>query len=249
LKGSTLLSDNIPLSNEPTDDLIIECPKSPGLPKVLHEDSQSVLTANFESCIDVTGVLVPKQTATGQMRSAQGRQRFASLGPVYASDLVSSPGEGLVEFDTDQLSLGLLGQLNALDVEAITRFGYDMNNERCYFAVGLIPVGDGAINFGAGDVEDFTGMVVYNMLMGRTADNKFDFPEDPGQMEAYVKNRPVHTGADTFFGAGIKGMISISGLCEIRELYFGFDSGPIVDASGGLYLPLDVAGMIAGDGF
>jgi len=38
-------------------------------------------------------------------------------------------------------------------------------------------------------------------------------------------------------------------LCEIRELYFGFDSGPIVDASGGLYLPLDVAGMIAGDGF
>ena len=59
-------------------------------------------------------------------------------------------------------------------------------------------------------VKNFTGMVVYNMLMGRTADNKFDFPDDPAKIKAYVENRPVHTGADTFFGAGIKGKVAVA---------------------------------------
>jgi len=250
LKGSTLLSENIPLSSDTTDDLILECPKPLGIPKVVFEQSKSVLTANFEGCVDVTGVLVPKLTAAGQAQASGGRREIVSLGPVYASGLVTSPGEGLVEFDTDQLGLGFLGQLNALDIKAVTRFGYDMNNSRCYFAVGLLPAtSDGTLNFGAGEVKNFTGMVVYNMTMGRDGENKFDFPSDPSKIEDYVENRPVHTAADTFFGGGIRGEIEISSLCEIRELYFGFDSGPIVDASGGLWLPLDVAGMIAGDGF
>jgi hypothetical protein len=125
-----------------------------------------------------------------------------------------------------------------------------MNNSRCYFAVGLLPASEGgAINFGAGDVEDFTGMVVYNMVMSRNEKNQFAFPDDPGQIAGFVENLPVHTASNTFFGAGIRGQLMIAGFCQIRDLYFGFGSGPVVDASGGLYLPLDVPGMIAGDGF
>ncbi len=164
-------------------------------------------------------------------------------------------GAGLIEFNTEQLDLNYLSQLKSLPVVTKTRFGYDMDNERCYFAVGLMPKNKPgsnketiAINFGAGDIRNFTGIVTYNMVVKRDAQGRHEFPAQPGEIAAFIKNMSVYRESGSTFAAGIRGTMKIIGFCEIRELYFGFEKGPIINADGGIYIPLDVAGMISGDG-
>jgi len=229
--GATLLAENIPLSSDTTDALIIECPihwltesfKIGGSPSVVHEESYSVLDATFDDCIDISGVLIPKPASSG--------------------------GDGLVEYDTDQLNLTFLKQLEELPVKAETRFGYDMEKKRSYFAAGLVPDGSGApIHFGGGEIQNFTGMVAYNMTIGLDGQGRFKFPNNANQMAGFIDNLQVHKGDQPSFAAGIRGKMVVMGLCDIRDLYFGFESGPIVAARGDLYLPLDVGAMVgAGD--
>lgn len=220
--GATLLSDIIPLSSDPKDELIVECPEVLGNPAVVYNESRSVLNTSFDGCVDVTGVLVPKKLQSGG---------------------------GLVEFDTEQLEFCFLKQLKGMPVKAETRFGYDEANNRCYFAVGITPQSPGGkISLGAGEVRGFTGIVAYNMSVPRDEKRRFVFPEEAGLIKGFIENLPVHQGGDSTFAAGIKGTLEVSRLCEIRDLYFGFERGPSVYAEGSLYLPLSVSSIIQGDG-
>jgi len=218
LKGMTELAPNIPLSTQAVDALRVECPSVLHKPVVLYEESHAVLNAGFDECIDVSGVLVPKKV--------QG-------------------GEDLVEYDTSKLNLTFLQQLEVLPVQSETRFGYDKEKNRCYFAVGLVPDGSGApIIFGGGEIHNFTGMAAYNMDIGQDDRGRYQFPSNAGQMKSFIENMQVYKGDQSSFAAGIRGKMVVAGLCDIRGLYFGFESGPVVTAGGELYLPLDVSAMV-----
>ena len=153
----------------------------------------------------------------------------------------------LVEFEADGLSLNYLGQLKSLDVQTFTRFGYDIEKERCYFAVGMIPKGGKPINFGAGEVSNFTGIVAYNMVVERDGSKHYVFPNNAGRMKSFIEDElNVHKGDGITFAAAIRGTLDISGFAEVRNMYFGFDRGPSVVADGELYVPLSVSSMING---
>lgn len=272
LHGATLLAESIPLSQNTSDALVVNCPgyrpDAYGLsyialdPQVVYGESRAVLEATFDDCIDVSGVLVPKLTASGEaaksMAQSGNGDGFALLSAsppssrqsAVALQTSASPNEGLVEFDASQLQLGFLKQLGTLPVKTETRFGYDLQKNRCYFVVGLIQDSSGSpIQFGAGEIDDFTGVVVYNMAVATDGQGRYQFPADPGGIKPFIDALQVHQGDGTAFAAGIRGTMNVFRLCEIRDFYFGFGSGPVVNADGALYLPLGVSAMIGGDGY
>jgi hypothetical protein len=87
-------------------------------------------------------------------------------------------------------------------------------------------------------------MAAYNMDVGLDDRGRYQFPSDVGQMKNFIENMQVYKGDQSSFSAGIRGKMVVAGLCDIRDLYFGFESGPIVTAGGELYLPLDVSAMV-----
>lgn len=218
LHGATLLAENIPLSSDTTDTVLIACPLGHSNPGVLYEQSQSVLKANFDGCIEVSGKLVPKAVQSGE--------------------------DGLVEFDTDELGLSFLSQLDVLPVKTSARFGYDKLKDRCYFVIGLATGEAVQIPFGVGRMKDFSGLVSYNMIAERDSQRRLQIPSY-GNMEKFIERQEVNRNDGTSFCAGISTTLVISELCEIRNLYFGFENGPIVDAGGELYLPLDIVSMVS----
>ena len=228
LRGATQLSDNIALSPGATDSLAIKfsfvTPGTPTAampgPALLYDESKSELNTSFDGCIDVTAKkLVPKILPAGSQTG------------------------GLVEFETDGLDLNFLGQsLESLPVNTKTRFGKQPNG-KFYYAVGLTPLNGQPINFGAGDIDNFTGLVAYNMIVGTDERGRYNFPTNPGQMQAYINGLQV--GGGKFVG-GIKGEMSVSGLCTLKNLYFCFEPGPSVTAEGDLYVPLSIESISTG---
>ncbi len=217
LHGATQLSDNIALSNESTDSLVVKCADKEVIPTVLYDKSYSVLNNSFEGCIDVVGRLVPKK--------------------------IQNVSGGLIEFESEELELNFLGRsLNSLPVTHYTRFGKAGDN--FYFAVGLTPMGGKPINFGAGNIEKFTGLAAQNMQVGKDLQGRLTFPENAGDMSAYIRNLQVGGGK---FAGGIKGEMKVLKLCTIKNLYFGFEPGPKVTAGGDVYVPLDIESIINGN--
>lgn len=223
MRGAALLADNIPLSKETRDSIILKYPLPLGKPEVLYDETYVILDANFDDCISVVGKLIPKH-----------RQNDDSL----------------MEFETSVLEYAFLKQIKNMPVEAFTRFGYDKEKGRCYYAIGIIPKsGSKSISFGAGEIKDYTGLVAYNMQIGRDELDRFMFPENASQMNSFISFLPVYKGSNSSFAAGVKGTMVVAKLCEIRNMYFGFESGPKVFAGGELYLPLDVSAIVGGSAY
>jgi PKD repeat protein len=217
LRGATQLSNTIALSDESTDSLVIKCADRRDTPTVIHDASVSVLNNSFDGCVDVVGVLRPKKN--------------------------QNTGGSLVEFETDELTLNFLGQsLEDLPVTHYARFG--KSGDKFYFAVGLTPLGGNPINFGGGNIRNFTGLVAQNMVVEKDAEGRLAFPDNAGAMGAYIKNLQVGGGK---FSGGIKGEMTVIKLCTIKDLYFGFEPGPKVAASGEVYMPLDVKSIVNGN--
>ncbi len=177
------------------------------VPEVAYDESRSVLEATFEECIDVSGVLIPKPVQSG--------------------------GSGTIEFDTNQLNLTYLKQLEELPVETETRFGYDKDMKRCYFAIGLMPkAGGSAIGFGSGKIKNFSGVVAYNMTAAKDGQGRYEFPANSSGIPGFIQGLQVHSGSNTLFRRRDQGHLVIPNLCEIRDMYFGFKTGPAVTANG-----------------
>jgi hypothetical protein len=270
LWGSVLLSEEIAIGSETTDCISLDTLKGPEpeLPVVIYDKSYSVLETSFDGCIDVKGVLVPKRLASSPQD--QGLQSsvpvVAMYPPVFlASDVqkgkeameeaekaISQIEQGLIEFEAENLDLGFLGSLGELPIDTITRFGYDVDNARCYFSIGLLKKdGGGELDVGLGSMDKFSGLVVSNMIVERDEQKHLVFPEGKAQMKEFITNLPVDRSEDGKFCAAIKGTLNIKKVAQVRDLYFGFEDGPLVEASGGLYLPLDVEVILnpMSDGF
>lgn len=221
LLGATEIAENIPLLEESKDRISIACyldKTASKIPEVLYEDSLAVLEASFDECFEVEGALVPKS---------------------------SDNQEGLVEYATDDLMLGFLSNLCPSVVKVESRFGYDLQMQRCYFALAM-GVFDLPIEFGVGTLKDFTGVILYNMVVERDNLQRFVIPTKDN-MKEYIANYQVHRESQSNFAGAISGTLEIFKLCQIQRLYFGFERGPIVDAGGDLYVPLDIGALI-GDG-
>jgi len=217
LRGATQLSDTIALSEDTTDSLVVKCVKKEDIPTVLYDKSYSVLKNSFEGCIDVIGRLVPKK--------------------------MQNVNSGPIEFESEELELIFLGQnLNSMPVTHYTRFG--KAGSSFYFAVGLTPMNGKPINFGAGNIEKFTGLVVQNMKVDKDEQGRLAFPANAGGMSAYIRDLQVGGGK---FTGGIKGEMTVFRLCTIKDLYFGFEPGPKVTAGGDVYLPLDIKSIVDGN--
>ncbi|NLZ55347.1 MAG: hypothetical protein GX900_01590, partial [Clostridiaceae bacterium] len=263
LAGSTVLSETIPIGQEATDEVIMEYSKATEAeePKVIYDESSSVLNASFDGCIDVKGVLVPKPVEDGQVRAASAEALLKSrtppnetapgVAPVYAGEL-SKPGTtpGTIEFDTSALDMIFLSQLEVLPVHVKTRFGYDLNNERCYFAIGIVPTeAFKTIHFGDSKLEDYRGIVASNMVVERDKKEHYVFPHEHAAMAAYIDGLKVNTDASGSFAAAVRGVMVIEELFRIEDLYFGFEPGPIVRAGGDACAPIDVSSIVGNDAY
>lgn len=257
LWGSVLLSEEIALGAETTDRISVDTLKgsTPEMPEVIYKNSHSLLETSFDGCIDVKGVLVPKRLASSSSQVSQPQSltptAMAAHHPIRlsldeqdikeAEKAVSQIEQGLVEFQTENLDLGFLGSLGELPIDTITRFGYDVDNARCYFSIGMLKkAGDKELNVGIGSLDKFSGLIVNNMIVERDEQKHLVFPEGKAEMKEFISEMEVDRSQDGKMLAAMKGTLNIKKIAQVRDLYFGFESGPLVEASGGLYLPLDV---------
>lgn len=226
--GSVLLSEDIPISSKTTDCIAIDTLKKPEpeLPTVVYEKSFAVLEGNFDDCMDVKGILVPKRLD-------------GSKEPLEAGGKDSQIEQGLIEFEASKLDMGFLGSLGNLPVDTVTRFGYDVKNSRCYFSIGIVK-GEKDLDIGIGSMDKFIGLVANNMIVQREEKNHIVLPEGKDEMRSFINAMQVDRSPNGKFAAAVKGTLNIKKIAQVRDLYFGFENGPMVEASGGLYLPLDV---------
>ena len=86
------------------------------------------------------------------------------------------------------MELGFLGSLGELPIDTITRFGYDVDNARCYFSIGMLKKdGGGKLDVGIGNMDKFSGLVVSNMIVERNAQKHLVFPDGKAQMRVHRK--------------------------------------------------------------
>jgi len=104
------------------------------------------------------------------------------------------------------------------------------------------------VEFGAGTLSDIAGIVTYNMVVERNPaqHNRFVFPHKVSDIEAHIRNMAVYTGSGTKFAAAIHATMDVLHLCQIRDMYFAFESGPIVEAGGDFFVPLSVGAIVTG---
>lgn len=263
LWGAVMLSDKIPLGSKTTDRIAINTLVGTelALPEVLYDQSFAVLDAGFDETLDVKGVMVPQKISEPpQSHEPLENLTFAGINfqptkePTKKSiydqgrEAYNRYQQGLIEFESENLDFGFLGSLNFLPVDTLSRFGFDIRNERVYFVIGIMEKeGEESLDIGVGDLKDYSGLVVNNMVVKRDKDKRLEFPQDKEKMKKLVREMEVDRTPDGKFAAAIRGTLSIAKLAEVRNLYFGFEEGPIVEAAGGLYLPVDVEMIVNPD--
>jgi PKD repeat protein len=263
LLGATVLSDNIPLSTENTDQIVMLCgrpesvlssPVEPNNLYVNYEASKSVLNNTFDECFTVSGILTPK---TPQSGGAVSQSRSGYTGSGVSNLLYTEPsGEGrqymtlaggsaqnkgrFTEYETADIAFGFIDALELIPFKTAVRFGYDNELGRNYFAIGLTYSGM-PVEFGFGQIRDVGGVVSYNMNVDRdpTQHNRFKFPDSPDKVKPYIAGLTPYEGSGTKFAAGFYATMNVEHICEIRGMYFAFESGPIIEAGGDFYVPLD----------
>jgi hypothetical protein len=144
-------------------------------------------------------------------------------------------GEGLIEFDADTLTFGMLDALQGVDAKTTIRFGYDMRNKRCYYAVGVAAVDeDSKIDLSIMKVKNFAGLFFHNLEPQTDIKTPGSFPRSFEGLEEYIKKVPVYRGAGSTTGIGLIGDMTLGNAVMIKDMYMYISSGPIISASGNL---------------
>ena len=268
LTGATVLSDNIPLSTENTDKIVVYARRyssvlnSKTIPErtsVDYKSSSSILNHTFDECFTVNGTLTPKTSQSGGIISqisngttgsgvsnllytgiSDGNSQYTTLAGGSAQN-----NERFTEYETAEIAFGFIDALELIPFETAVRFGRDNELERNYFAIGLAYKG-APIEFGFGQIRNIGGVVSYNMNVERDASNhnRFRFPNSPDDVEGYIKNLTPYEGNSTKFAAGFYATMNVEHICEIRRMYFAFENGPIIEAGGDFYVPLNPGAIL-----
>ncbi len=349
LSGATVLADNIPLGQENTDVIKLDCRKKTINPKVLYEQCVTVLSANFDDATDLKGALRPNLTPAGESaqqgasgvsapNSGQGFEvmplsagGIPTLPPMpeipdiskfkgaaeeqvkayqkaleeevaqykkqvedqvkglakeqaealkkqaqeamdqYVGDAVNELkgeyekykkelsetlekykkelmkelekyidvgmlGQGLIEFNADTLSFGLLDSLKNAGVDMTVRFGYDIANSRCYYVVGANSVKED-LDLGVMKVSQFAALFHRNVELPTdiTKVENLNKIRTSEEMKKYVEDIKVHREADSTFGIAVIGTIKMGDTVMLKDACLYIASGPIISAGGELW--------------
>ena len=74
--------------------------------------------------------------------------------------------------------------------------------------------------------------------------NRFIFPYARSDIRNHIKTLDVHTGGDKKFAAAIHCTMTIAKVGQIKNMYFAFESGPIVEAGGDFAVPLNPLALL-----
>ncbi|MCL2497375.1 MAG: hypothetical protein FWF06_02025, partial [Symbiobacteriaceae bacterium] len=148
-------------------------------------------------------------------------------------------GSGLIEFDAATLTFGMLDALQGVGVDTAIRCGYDMRNQRCYYAIAVASTGAEAIDLIILKVRNFAGLFIHNMEPPKDIKTANSFPrtmDGPSGLKEYLKTIPVHRGDGGTTGIGIIGDLIIGEAVELRDTFLYITSGPIISANGELWV-------------
>jgi ElaB/YqjD/DUF883 family membrane-anchored ribosome-binding protein len=162
--------------------------------------------------------------------------------------------DGLMEFEAENLSFGMLDALESAGVDTTIRFGYDMRNKRCYYAVGVTSAAkesggnngggtenkdDGVVDIGVAKIKNFAGLFFHNMDTPTDIKNPKAFSDEmrtPDGLKKYIQAIPVYRGDGTTDGMGIICDFIIGDAAMLKDVYLYIASGPIISASGELHV-------------
>lgn len=258
LGSSILVSEDIPLTDTATDRIRFDYTNrgiGEGKPAVLnYEGSYAMLDNEFEGAVHSRSKLIPRKLKPGEKSQAGGYRTGAFTAQI--PPLLKNEGEkkadekGLIEFNAEEMELCFLGKLDFLPIHVASRFGYDTDKKRTYYILAIYP--DQTIkelNFAAGKLKDYSGIVAYNFKVRENERGQYIFPDNYEEAKSFIRTLEVNREGKTTFAAGFRGTLSLTGLCEIRELYIGIGRGPKLVAGGNLYVPLDIGAIVGGDAY
>ena len=234
LWGSMQLADNLPLdTNRDVDRIVIGNVFAD--PAVEYTETKSLIDLDFEDFAQFKGVGTPK---------------------------LADSGDGIVEFETKDMEMLFNGALNAfsgMPLKVNSRFGYDRQKERSFFAIALfygreestlprppgIPLVYGALN-------DITGVIGYNLDMPKNPDGTYNFPKEKTGLFNAIDTMAVSKSSESNYFMAMSACLYMGygglNLGEVRDLYLVVEKGPCIEMGGSFYGPDSPDDFISADG-
>lgn len=234
LWGSMQLADNLPLdTNRDVDRIVIGNVFAD--PEVEYTETKSLINLDFEDFAQFEGVGTPK---------------------------LADSGDGIVEFETGDMEMLFNGALNAfsgMPLKVNSRFGYDRQKERSFFAIALfygreksslprppgIPLVYGALN-------DITGVIGYNLDMPKNTDGTYNFPKEKTGLFNAIDTMAVSKSSESNYFMAMSACLYMGygglNLGEVRDLYLVVEKGPCIEMGGSFYGPDSPDDFVRTDG-
>jgi hypothetical protein len=233
LWGGLQLSDNIALNVKDDFDRIM-VDQAMSSPAINYDASVAKLDFEFEEYVKIDGVVKP---------------------------VPGSADKGYVEYtavgDTIDMAFNTICDLAGYSVHSKTRFGYDYQNERYFFALGSYYDDPSGISFYYGKMKNINGVIGYNVDLPKTADGRFAIPKGKSALFDSVSNMAVDRspGGNYFFAStvllefGISYQDATIKIVEVRDCYIIVEKGPNLESGGDLYTPLDIEELVTEGNF
>lgn len=229
LFGGLQLSDNIALNvTEDFDRIVLD--QAMSAPAINYDASVAHMQFEFEEFIKVSGVVKPEPASDGD----KGYVEYAEAG------------------ESIDMAFNTICDLAGYPVQSNTRFGYDYENERYFFALGSYYDDPDGISFYYGKMLDINGVIGYNVDLPKEGDGRFAVPKGKDALFNAVDTMPVNRTADGnyFFASTVILQFGISyedatiKIVEVRDCYIFVDKGPNLESGGDLYTPLDFEELV-----
>ncbi|HAL74504.1 MAG TPA: hypothetical protein DCM45_05350 [Clostridiales bacterium] len=233
LWGGLQLSDNIALNVEDDFDRIV-IGEAMSAPAVNYETSVAKLDFEFEEYVKIDGVVKPVPGTTDK-----GYVEYTAVG------------------DGIDMAFNTICDLAGYSVHSKTRFGYDYENERYFFALGSYYDDPDGISFYYGKMKNINGVIGYNVDLPKTADGRFAIPKGKSALFDSVSSMAVDRtpGGNYFFAStvllefGISYQDATIKIVEVRDCYIVVEKGPSLESGGDLYTPLDIEELVTEGNF
>jgi len=233
LWGGLQLSDNIALNVKDDFDRI-EISGALSKPAVNYDASVAKLDFEFEEYVKIDGVVKPVPDTADK-----GYVEYTAVG------------------DGIDMAFNTICDLAGYHVHSKTRFGYDYENERYFFALGSYYDDPDGISFYYGKMKNINGVIGYNIDLPKAADGRFAIPKGKSALFDSVSGMAVDRspGGNYFFAStvllefGISYQEATIKIVEVRDCYIIVEKGPNLESGGDLYTPLDIEELVTEGNF
>lgn len=233
LWGGLQLADNIALNvKDDFDRIVID--QTMSKPAINYEASVSRLDFEFEEYVKIDGVVRPVPSTTDQ-----GYVEYTAVG------------------DSIDMAFNTICDRAGYSVHSKTRFGYDYENDRYFFALGSYYDDPSGISFYYGKMKNINGVIGYNVDLPRAADGRYAIPKGKSALFDSISSMVVDRspGGNYFFASTVLLEFGISyedatiKIVEVRDCYIVVEKGPCLESGGDLYTPLDIEELVTSGNF